>query len=170
MVKKPLFTVDLEDYWHGLHIDQGYHTSLPCIWWLEYKLDQYKVKAIFYVLGRFSDEVPGMVKALKSCGHIMRSHGYYHNRSEKADRKPYSWLGFIGGFYFRFLPYWFVKWQVMRKGMFYIHPHDLDEDHPKLKNPWFNWKRHVGLKTARAKLERLLTEVKFDDPNTYEGL
>jgi len=45
--------------------------------------------------------------------------------------------------------------------MTYFHPHDFDEEHPKLKNPFLNWKRHVGLKGAKKKLEKLLKEVQF---------
>jgi hypothetical protein len=88
----------------------------------------------------------------------MKEHGIYHDRGEISDRNPYAWLGFTGGFWFRLFPYWFVKWCILRRGECYFHPHDLDENHPKLKHPWFNWKRHVGLKNARRKLERLLSD------------
>ena len=165
MDKKPIFTVDLEDYWHGLHIDQDHHTSLPAVWWLQYKLDQYNVKAIFYVLKKFDEEIPGMVDSLRAIGHIIKSHGINHYHWEEADRKPYSFLGFCGGFYFRLFPYWLIKIMVKLYGQLYLHPHDLDENHPKLKNPLMNWKRHIGLKTARKKLERLLQEIKFNDPD-----
>ena len=161
LVKKPVFTIDLEDWNHGLHIFSRGHTSLPSVWWLQYKLNQYGVKAIFYVLEKFDDEVPGMVKSLESEGHIIKSHGINHFRHEKADRQPYSWLGPTGGFYMRILPYWLWKFFVKLYGMAYVHPHDLDEDHPKLSNPLMNWKRHVGLKTARAKVERLLKELSW---------
>ena len=161
-MQKPLFTVDLEDFNHGLHIDKGGHTSIPALWWLQYKLNQYNVKAIFYVLQKFSEEQPGMVGALAQEGHRIQSHGYYHIRGEKSDRQPYQFLGFCGGFWFRLLPLWFIKKQIEKEGQFYCHIHDLDEKHPKLSNPIMNWKRHVGLKTARKKLERLLQEVKFE--------
>ena len=160
-----IFTVDLEDWNHGLHISDKAHSSISSVYWLEYKLAQYKVKAIFYTLKAFSDEIPGMVLALESEGHIIKTHGFYHYRGEIADRNPYAWLGFTGGFYFRLFPYWLTKRQVIKNEHFYIHPHDLDEDHPQLKNPFLNWKRHVGLKTARIKLERLLKEIEWSNPN-----
>jgi len=64
----------------------------------------------------------------------------------------------------RFLPYWLWKMFVLIQRQVYVHPHDIMLYHPKLSDPLLNWKRHVGLKTAREKLERLLSEVKFDDP------
>ncbi len=166
----PIFTCDLEDWNHGLHVEKNGHSSIDSLWWLLFKLQDYDTHGIFYMLGAFNKEQPHIGELLKFANHVVKSHGVNHIRGEHADRQPYSWLGFTGGFYFRFFPYWFIKWQILRKGMFYIHPHDLDEEHPKLKNPLLNWKRHVGLKTARAKLERLLKEVKFDDPANYEGL
>lgn len=161
----PTFTIDLEDWHHALHIQRNGHSSVDSVWWLQYKLHQYKVKAIFFVLGRFNTEQPGMVSSIASEGHLIKSHGQDHYKDEEADRKPYSWLGFTGGFYMRFFPYWFWKWQVLRNGLMYVHPHDIDEGHPRLKNPIMNWKRHVGLKGARRKLERLLKEVEFADPS-----
>ena len=162
---RPIFTCDLEDWHHGLHVNKGNHSSIKSVWWLQYKLNQYKVRAVFYVLGQFSDEWPGKVDSLRSEGHVIKSHGQYHYANEEADRKPYSWLGFTGGFYFRALPYWFIKWQVELNNQFYIHPHDLDEEHPQLRNKFLDWKRHIGLKQSRMKLERLLQEVKWDDPS-----
>lgn len=102
-------------------------------------------------------------------------HGWYHDHNERDpgeyanfrspywDTTPMPWPP-SGGFFFRFMPFWYVKWAVKKSGVFWIHPHDLMEDHPRLKNPFLNLKRHWGLKGARAKLDRLLSEVKFDDP------
>ena len=106
-----------------------------------------------------------MVDAIKKEGHIIKSHGQDHYHWEKADRKPYSFLGFCGGFYFRLFPYWLIKLMVILHRQLYLHPHDLDTDHPLIKPWWLNWKRHVGLKTAEEKLERILKEVEFGDPS-----
>lgn len=164
MAKKVTFTVDLEDWNHGLHIGKRNHSSIHEVYWLLGMLEKYDIKAVFYVLGKFEGEFPDAITAIFNYGHILKSHGQFHYRHEEADRKPYSWLGFTGGFYFRALPYAFIKREVIRKGMFYCHPHDFDEDHPVLDSPFMNWKRHVGLKTAKDKLERLLTEVEWDEP------
>lgn len=160
-----LFTIDCEDWNHGLHLPKfnGY-SSINSLVWLLHKLEENNIKAVIYMLGLFKDEYVTLPLLFIKGSHIVKSHGYYHYNWEEADRKPYSFLGFCGGFYFRLFPYWLIKLMVKLHGQFYIHPHDLDEEHPKLKNPIMNFKRHVGLKTARAKLERLLKEVKWACP------
>lgn len=152
----PVFTIDLEDWNDALHIDQGNHSSLPVLNYLLDELEKHSICAIIYKL----DYIPATKRMIHN--HNVQTHGVYHRWWENADRRPYQWLGFTGGFWFRFLPYWFVKRQILKHGMFYCHLHDFDEKHPKLKNPFLNWKRHVGLKKARAKLTRLLDEVKFE--------
>lgn len=162
--KGAIFTCDLESWNDALHIPRDNHDSIEQIFDILYLLEKYRVRAIFYVLGKFKDEFPEMVQYIFEDGHILKTHGQEHYNWEEADRKPYAWLGFTGGFYFRFFPYWFIKWQVISNKHFYVHLHDLDEDHPQLKNPLMNWKRHVGLKGARKKLERLMREVEWDEP------
>lgn len=173
----PIFTVDLEDYNHALHVVKKGHSSIDSVNWLRYKLDQYKIRAIFYVLGRFAEEFPGMVEAIKADGHIIGDHGFFHDHGESQqyprlnryyrspywDTEPMPWPP-SGGFFFRAMPYAYVKWAVEESGVFWVHPHDLDKNHPQIKNPLLNWKRHIGLKQSRLKLERLLQEVKFDVP------
>ena len=149
-----IITLDLEDWNDALHIDNQGYSCLHLIDWFLDLIEKYHFKVIIYKLEyiRFS----------YTPIHEIRTHGRYHRWWENADRRPYQWLGFTGGFWFRFLPYWFVKGQILKHGMAYFHLHDFDENHPKLKNPFMNWKRHVGLKGARKKLERLLKEVKFE--------
>lgn len=167
MEKKPIFTVDLEDWNDALHIASEGHSSDESWWWLLYKLQDYEIKAVFYALDYFIklEQFETLRKCLLAGGHQIKTHGKWHRKWENADRKPYQRMGFTGGFWFRILPLWFIKRCVIKEGMFYIHPHDLDENHPKIKNPWLNWKRHVGLKNSRKKLERLLSEVQFGDPS-----
>lgn len=148
----PVFTIDLEDWNDALHIPNNDHSSLPCFLDLIKLLDKNKISAVIYSLE--------YIKFINK-NHIIKTHGKYHRWWENADRRPYQWLGLTGGFWFRVLPYWFIKWQVIQQGLFYIHPHDLDINHPKLSNPILNWKRHVGLKTVWSKLERLIKEVPF---------
>lgn len=160
----PIFTVDLEDFHHGLHIEPNGHSSIEAAWWLRDILKHYGVRGIIYVLGSFSKEQPLLISALASDGHHLQSHGIYHIRGERADRQPYAYLGPCGGFYFRLFPYWLIKRQVIKAGQLYLHPHDLDEQHPRIPGFLMNLKRHIGLKGARAKLERLLQEVRFANP------
>ena len=161
-----LFTVDWEDWNDALHIEKGNHSSETAWWWLIFTLQDYEIKGVFYGLEylRESPQHETFRKCLATAGHRLMTHGVWHYWWENADRRPYQWLGLTGGFWFRILPLWFIKRQVKKHGMFYIHPHDLDEQHPKIKNPLLNWKRHVGLKTARAKLKRLLSEIKWSNP------
>lgn len=150
-----IFTIDLEDWNDALHIPSRGHSSIKEFHRLISLLETHNIRPGIYALDYLR---PLCV------GHYAGTHGTYHRWWENADRRPYQWLGLTGGFWFRLLPLWFIKGQVRKHGMFYIHPHDLDENHPRLKNPFLNWKRHVGLKSAWKKLERLLLEVKFDSP------
>lgn len=176
--KLPIFTVDLEDWNHALHTVKGGHSSVESVYFLLDLLEKYNVKAIFYVLGRFRNEFPNVLDAIEAKGHILGDHGYYHDHGERQVyafpkllyRSPY-WdttpmpTPPSGGFFFRVLPLAYVLWAVRRSGTFWIHPHDLDEGHPKIDNPLMNWKRHVGLKGSRAKLDKLLSDITWGDPN-----
>jgi len=131
-------------------------------------LEENKIKATFYILGHTRDANRGIYKAIVKSGHEMGSHGYWHEHNEKGTglfRSPY-WdttplPGLCGGFFFRSLPLWLVKHEVKRTGVFFLHPHDIMVNHPPIKNIFLNWKRHVGLKNARQKLERLIKDVNW---------
>lgn len=156
----PVFEIHLEDWNHALHIDGREHKS-PIDW-----IFRIQFKANIYVLEDWIKENHQEYCDLYKKFGSLKSHGTHHYYDEDADRSPYFNQEGIpfppsGGFFFRFMPFWYVKWAVKESGIFWIHPHDLDENHPKLKNPFMNWKRHVGLKGAKKKLERLLREVKF---------
>ena len=70
-----------------------------------------------------------------------------------------------GGFYLRFLPYWYMKLGIksMNKhgnpAMFYIHPKDLDPKMPKINE--YGWYYYYNLKSAARKFENLLKDFKF---------
>lgn len=158
----PTFEIHLENFNSALHICDRGHVS--DVGWLIELLEQYAVNPQVYVLENdrhlYSHELWDVVKPIQS-------HGVHHYYDEKADRSPYFNQEGIpfppsGGFFFRLLPLWYIRFAIRRSGVFWIHPHDLDENHPKIKNPFMNWKRHVGLKGARKKLERLLQEVDFE--------
>lgn len=157
-----IFEIHLEEWNHALHIRGRGHKS-PVLW-LQETLILNNIVPVIYVLKDWRDENPDT-----PLHGIIKSHGVHHYYDEEAERSPYWNLegipGLCGGFFFRLLPLWIVRKEVQRAGIFYIHPHDLDEGHPKLKDPWLNWKRHVGLKQSRKKLERLLKEVDWDEPS-----
>lgn len=163
----PTFEIHIEDWHHALHIDSRGHTSHLCLFWLLDALKKYDVCPEVYLLEDYSYENPAVNQLLRFYGLKAKSHGVHHYYDEKADRSPYfnqeGQPGLCGGFFFRLLPTWFLRMEIKRTGLFYIHPHDLDVNHPKLKNPFLNWKRHVGLKGARKKLESLLASGIFRD-------
>jgi len=167
MDKKPVFEIHLEEWNHALHVDGGDHKS--DLFELLNLLLIFKVNPVIYMLKDWEFENKRIANELRSAHYLIKSHGIHHYYDEKADRSPYfnqeGQPGLCGGFFFRVLPLWIVKKEVIKTGLFYIHPHDLDIDHPKLKNPLMDFKRRVGLKTARAKLVRLLKEIEFGTPS-----
>lgn len=70
-----------------------------------------------------------------------------------------------GGFYLRFLPYWYIKFGINRmnkdnnRAMMYIHPKDLDPRMPKIKG--YNWYYYYNLKSGVKKFEKVLNDFKF---------
>lgn len=75
---------------------------------------------------------------------------------------------FFGGGYLRLFPYSVIKkmgMQVLEQGrpiIFYVHPRELDPDHPRLPmNPMARFKSYVNLSTTRAKIEMILDDFNF---------
>ena len=81
------FSIDLEDWFHILDIDNEYTHS----GWenldtrveentdrLLSILDHHKVKCTFFVLGWIADRFPKLVKKIDSLDHEIASHGYWH--------------------------------------------------------------------------------------------
>jgi polysaccharide deacetylase family protein (PEP-CTERM system associated) len=76
--------------------------------------------------------------------------------------KPFC---FFGGGYLRLFPYLVIRTMTRRvlgeprPVIFYVHPREIDPDHPRLS---MNWKRrfksYVNLKSTKPKIERLLDE------------
>ena len=140
-------------------------------------LRRHQIKAIFFCLGWLITERPDLYEKIEKEGHVLGYHSYYHNwdwdpnllkvptfRSPKfkGQKRLHG-----GGAFLRALPYWMLKKIVLKEGMFYVHPHDLLWEHLSLHNPWHNFKRQIGLKTVRDKLERLTREVEFEDATTF---
>ena len=74
----------------------------------------------------------------------------------------------FGGGYFRLLPLGLVSSGIRNlnaRGIsvnFYIHPHDLDPDQPRVKMGAFSrFRRYIGVSRTRQKLDRLLSRHKF---------
>lgn len=87
---------------------------------------------------------------------------------------------FSGGFYLRFLPYFFIKHAIKKinknnePAVLYIHPWDLDPNKPKIKpkslfkyysfdssDKSLKWFHYYGLKSAKNKFKKLLNDFKF---------
>jgi polysaccharide deacetylase family protein (PEP-CTERM system associated) len=73
-----------------------------------------------------------------------------------------------GGAYFRLFPYTFIRrgfQQINASGrpaVFYIHPWELDPDHPRLDLPWrISLTHYWNLSGSRRRLQRLLREFRF---------
>ena len=124
-------------------------------------LEKYGYQVTFYCLGTTTESHPKLYAKILSSPHKIDSHGYEHVSAlcRNVVMRPNVWLGLTGGFWFRVLPLWLLKKQVRKTGHFYIHPYDIDENHPHTGNWWFDWKRHVGLKGSRKKLEKLLEDI-----------
>jgi len=153
------FEIHLENWNSALHICDRDHFS--DVSWLVALLKKNKIRPTVYFLEKDRDYYSS---DFWNISYESKSHGEYHYYDEKADRSPYfnqEGIPFppAGGFFFRILPMAYLRWAIKRSGIFWIHPHDLDENHPKLKNPFMNWKRHVGLKGAKKKLEALLASI-----------
>lgn len=137
-------------------------------------LRRHQIKAIFYCVGWLSDHCPDLVDLIKQDGHIIGDHTYFHSTDpivKIVDDVPFRaprWYGekrlYSGGFWFRAMPYWWLKKEVDKTGVFFIHPHDVMLEHPDCINPVKTFERRFGLKTSRDKLERLCREVNWDEP------
>jgi len=72
---------------------------------------------------------------------------------------------FFGGGYLRLSPYWLIQRmakQVVDAGrplIFYIHPREIDPNHPRLQMNWVRqFKSYVNLRGTESKLRRILND------------
>ena len=74
---------------------------------------------------------------------------------------------FSGGGYFRLLPHYIIRKLaiISEYMMVYLHPRDIDPDQPVLDglSSVRKFKSYVGLENCYSKIDKLLTEFKFDD-------
>lgn len=167
--KKIKFTIDWE-CWNSFQpwtLWEVEPIKEPTLYLLDL-LRRHDVKAIFYCVGWLKDRAPGLFKSIVLDGHSIGDHTYYHNSDILTENTniniPYRaprWKGekrlFSGGFWFRLMPYWWIKKEVEKEGIFFIHPHDVLLEHPKCGLRTFD--RNIGFKTSRDKLERLVREL-----------
>lgn len=174
MEKKPILTIDWESWANAVIPKEKWndidHDVVEPTFYILEKLKERKITAIFYVLGWLRDRHPELYEYIKQY-HVIGSHGYWHGRNEMEEglfRSPYwdctPMPGLCGGFAFRVLPLWYVRKEVLRTGIFYLHPHDVARSHPRLENPLLNMKRQIGLKNARPKFEKLIDSIKWGKP------
>ena len=175
-MNKPIFTIDWEPWFCLYPYSSFWEENGPLVeeptYYLLDLLRRHQIKATWFVLGWLRDKRLDLCNLIEKEGHTLGCHTYYHVLSKdykkdlshplfrsprfEGQKKLYS-----GGFWLRAMPYWWLKREVLKEGQFFIHPHDLLFEHPKLPNLWQNWYRHTGLKTSRDKLERLCREVEF---------
>lgn len=77
-------------------------------------------------------------------------------------------LCFFGGGYLRMFPYAVIKHMALRvlkdkrPVIFYIHPREIDPQHPRLKMPAVRrLKSYIGLASTAGKIDRILSEFRF---------
>jgi polysaccharide deacetylase family protein (PEP-CTERM system associated) len=75
---------------------------------------------------------------------------------------------FFGGGYLRLFPHGLIRTMALRvlndnrPVIFYVHPREVDPDHPRLPMPLIRrFKSYVNLKTTEAKIKDLLAEFQF---------
>ncbi len=95
---KNYMTIDVEDYFHV----SAFESLSPPTTWSEREcrvekntqkvldiMDQYHVKATFFMLGWVADHYPQISKMIAGRGHEIASHGYLHQRVALQDRQTY---------------------------------------------------------------------------------
>jgi polysaccharide deacetylase family protein (PEP-CTERM system associated) len=75
---------------------------------------------------------------------------------------------FFGGGYLRLFPYFLIKTMAKkvlsegRPAVFYVHPREIDPDHPKLPmNAMRRFKSYVNIRSTRGKIAKLLNDFEF---------
>lgn len=83
-------------------------------------------------------------------------------------------LGFSGGFYFRFFPFFIIKWLIKKRNkknipvICYLHPWEIDENPPKMDLKGINKLIHYyGIKKCKKKFEKLLATFEFTSLADY---
>lgn len=173
---RPIFTVDWEPWFCGTPYGPLWETSDPMVKEpTRYLLDllrRHQITAVWYIVGWLEGRESPLYCDIVKDQHVIGDHTYYHTYEDWTPEqlanplfRPPRWHGLphrptSGGFFLRAMPYGWLKREVLKEGMFFVHPHDLlwPEQEPTGK-----WHRRIGLENARDKLERLCREVEFSD-------
>ncbi len=90
-----VLSIDVEDYWSifshdWLHTDTEPTTAVlrNTEWFLE-KLEQFNVKATFFILGDVAVKFPDLIKEIARAGHEIGSHGSSHKQIFKLDKNQF---------------------------------------------------------------------------------
>ncbi len=89
------FTVDLEDWYHGLEIpiqswasrENRVRKGLDKVLEL---LDDTQTKATFFTLGWIADQYPEIIKELDAAGHEIGSHSYWHRKVYELTKQEFK--------------------------------------------------------------------------------
>lgn len=172
-----VFEVHLEDYYHALELPEAWSYRSGRLERPTYRLldmlDRHHVRATFYVLGHVAIQHPALLKEIRQRHHWIGSHGHWHRHGERemdiSDRLARHHIGEpcggyrspfwdstphpgpSGGFFFRTTPRVLLLPLLRKSGVFWIHPHDLEQ----MPGPW---RRQVGFHKVWDKLEWVLNE------------
>lgn len=88
-------TIDVEDYWSifsrdwlGLDSEPSNAVVKNTEWFLE-TLEQFGVKATFFILGEVAVKFPGLVRRIAQAGHEVGSHGISHKQIFKLTKEQF---------------------------------------------------------------------------------
>lgn len=144
---------------------------------------RHQQKATFYVLGAIAETDPFLIQEIHHQGHAIGNHGYWHRHNEREGdasyhkaahaiftalkakvsgpypyRSPY-WdttprPGYCGGAYLRHFSLWWLKRELKRTGVLWIHPHDV------MQTAYHGepWQRRAHRWDGLERLDYLLTE------------
>ncbi len=90
---KNIMSVDLEDYFCDLpHEEWGKYESRIEITTntILDLFEKYRVNATFFVLGFIAEQFPELIEKIKSKGHELASHGYYHKDIRKLSKEDFE--------------------------------------------------------------------------------
>lgn len=85
-----VFSVDLEDWYHGIEIPMGewdqfedrVHRGTDALLSL---MERHGVRATWFVLGYVAEKYPDIVRRVHACGHEVATHGYSHAKVYDLD-------------------------------------------------------------------------------------
>jgi len=82
-------------------------------------------------------------------------------------------IAVAGGFYMRFLPYFFIRYAIRKinksgqPAVCYLHPWELDPAQPRISS--LGWYHYYRLSSTKGKFEKLLTDFEFTSVRGYFG-